>query len=583
MNLNAIIHRSALTDCYALDKNTVVLNIRTGKDITAVNLMYDDPYAYGISGDIHWIGKVMPMQMNRELKHCYIWSVQLKPEYKRLQYYFEIFCGDEKLLLFEDDFYTENMIDKKGRCKQYFKFPWLNPSDVISVPNWVENTVWYQIMPDRFCRGSTSPKRMPLKEWNDRESVGPNDFYGGDLRGIIQKLPYLKNLGITGIYLLPLFVSDSNHKYNTSDYERIDPDFGTEEDVKELVHTAHTLGIQIMLDAVFNHSGTEFFAWKDVWEKGEQSRYFDWFCINKLPFEQKYASLHDGRFYGFAFLDNMPKLNTNNPEVVDYCLTRCKYWVENWNIDGIRFDVGNEVSHSFLKTINAALKSIKPDLFLLGEIWHDSVQWLQGGEYDSIMNYPFFESMHNFWVDKDATSKDFMYAINRCYSLYPEQTNRIIFNFLDTHDTMRARNRCGNLDVFFQQLTVLMTMPGSACIYYGTEIAMPGGHDPDCRRTMPWDEIDSHMHDDAIADIKKLITIRKENAAIKGLNIIWYHSPEHPRLICYDRVFNDERIRVWVNSQSQSVVLPISGRIMYSRKCVGDQLFTGGIAIERIQ
>lgn len=581
MNLNAIVHRSAFTDCYMLDGETAVLNIRTGKDITAVNLLHEDPYAYGISGDIHWIGRVLPMEKKRELKHSVIWSVQLKPEYRRLQYYFEIFCGEEKLLMFEDDFYTEEAISLPGRWKQYFKLPWMNPADVVTVPGWVEDTVWYQIMPDRFCRGNQAPKRMKLKAWNHGETVDYNDFYGGDLRGIIQKLPYLKELGVTGIYLLPLFLSDTNHKYNTFDYETIDPDFGTEEEVKELVDTAHSLGLRVMLDAVFNHSGTEFFAWKDVWEKGEKSRYFDWFCINQIPFERKYASLRDGRFYGFAFLDNMPKLNTGNPEVVEYCLNRCKYWVEQWNIDGIRFDVGNEVSHSFLKTVNAGLKALKPDLFLLGEIWHDSVQWLQGDEYDSVMNYPFFESMHNFWVDGNADSRDFMYAMNRIYSLYPEQVNRCIFNFLDTHDTLRARNRCGSLDVLYQQLTVLMTMPGTACIYYGTEVAMPGGHDPDCRRPMPWDAIAAGTYDAEMAEMKALIALRRQYPQTKGTEILWHHIEHYPRLICYDRPGRGSTIRIWLNG-GQEAPIAEAGEVLYSRKYGSGVLAPGGILVMRL-
>ncbi|MBO4939269.1 MAG: alpha-glycosidase [Oscillospiraceae bacterium] len=579
MNLNAIIHRSALTDCYALDKDTAVLNIRTGKDITAVNLVYEDPYAYGISGDIHWIGIPMAMTMSRELKHCCIWTAEVKPLYKRLQYYFEIFCGDEKLLMFEDDFYTEEQAFRKGRWKQYFKFPWMNECDVFTVPDWVEQTVWYQIMPDRFCRGDKTSKRMPLKDWEDRESVTGGDFYGGDLRGIIQKLPYLKDLGITGIYLLPLFESDTNHKYNIFDYTRIDPDFGTEEDVKELVDTAHGLGIRVMLDAVFNHSGTGFFAWQDVWEKGENSRYFDWFCINERPFRRIRRDLRDGRFYGFAFLDNMPKLNTGNPEVADYCAKLCKYWVENWNIDGIRFDVGNEISHSFLKKVNRLLKPIKPDLFLLGEIWMDSIMWLQGDEYDSVMNYPFFESMHNFWLDRQSDSRDFMYALNRCYSLYPEQVNRCIFNFLDTHDTMRALNRCGSEDVLYQQLAVLMTMPGTACIYYGTEIAMPGGHDPDCRRTMPWGEIDSGIHSGRIDEMKRLIALRKSCDSIRGTQIRWHHDPAAPRLICYDRPGCGDTVRVWINGQQEAVALCAEGEVLYQRHFEGGMLNPGGILV----
>ena len=400
----------------------------------------------------------------------------------------------------------------------------------------------------------------------------------------VQNLIYfhkiMSSLGITGIYLLPLFLSDTNHKYNIFDYETIDPDFGTEAELMALVEKAHALGIRVMLDAVFNHSGTEFFAWKDVWEKGEASPYFDWFCIHKTPFERKFASLRDGRFDGFAFLDNMPKLNTGNPEVMDYCISRCKHWVEAWHIDGIRFDVGNEVSHKFLKAVNAALKPLNPELFLLGEIWHDSVQWLQGDEYDSVMNYPFFESLHNFWVDEDATSRDLMYAFNRVYTLYPQQINRVLFNFLDTHDTMRARNRCGSIDVLYQQLTLLMTMPGSACIYYGTEIAMEGGHDPDCRRTMPWKDIERGKYDIEIAEIKKLIALRKTSPSIRGDAILWHHDPKNPRLICFDRPGRDGALRVYLNAGDTSVT--VSGAPLYSRNTEDGLLSPGGVCVCRI-
>ena len=165
MNLNAISHRSALTDCYALNGDEIVINIRTGKDITAVTLIHQDPYAFGISGDFRWEGERLSMKRSRELKHSYIWTATVHPTYKRLQYYFELTDDSQTLLLLEDDFYTEEALEKKGRLKQYFKFAFLNTSDVIAPPRWVKDTVWYQIMPDRFCRGDLAPKRMPLKDW----------------------------------------------------------------------------------------------------------------------------------------------------------------------------------------------------------------------------------------------------------------------------------------------------------------------------------------------------------------------------------------------------------------------------------
>lgn len=580
MDLSAISHRSLYADCYARNDREIVINIRTGKDITGVNLLFDDPYAYGIGSNVQWVGKPMTMKLERELKHHYIWSVTVKPEYRRLQYCFELFSGEEIIMMLEDDFYTREQADAPGRLQQFFKFPYINTADVVKPPAWVADTVWYQIMPDRFCNSNGKTKRFLQKNWEDRENITGSDFFGGDLRGIIQKLPYLKDLGVTGIYLLPVFLSDTNHKYNTFDYTRIDPDFGTEEEVVELVQTAHSMGIRVMLDAVFNHSGTEFAPWQDVWEKGENSPYFDWFVIHQKPFQRKYASLRDGRFDGFAFLDNMPKLNTCNPQVQAYFAELCTYWVKNWGIDGIRFDVGNEVSHRFLQHINRQIKAVNPEVFLLGEIWMDSAEWLRGDEYDSVMNYPFFESLQNFWVDENANSRDFMYAMNRVYSLYPEQTNRVIFNHLDTHDTMRVLTRCGSLDIFRQQLAVLMTMPGSPCIYYGTEIAMEGGHDPDCRRTMPWKAIEEGQFREHQTFTKELIALRKAHAALRDTKILWHHDALNPRLVCYDRPADAETVRVYINSTGKDV--PISADPIFTHRYENGILKANGILICKI-
>ena len=582
MNLSAISHRCAFTDCYALNRDEVVINLHTGKDVTDVSIIHDDPFAHGCMGHKPWYGTSAPMECRWELKNSLIWSITLRPQYKREQYYFSITAGNETLLLYEDDFYTPEDADKPGRLKQYFKFPWLNESDVAAVPDWVSDTVWYQIMPDRFCKGSDHRRRFPLRKWNADPRPTPLDYFGGDLKGITGKLPYLRDLGITGIYMTPIFLSSTNHKYNTFSYETVDPDFGTEEDLIELVETAHSLGIKVMLDAVFNHCGTEFAPWQDAVKRGPESPYFDWFFINKWPLpvlSKLNWSTSDGRYYSFAFGAMMPKLNTNNPEVTAYFLERCRYWVEKWDIDGIRFDVGNEVAHSFLKTLNRGLKEIKPDIFLLGELWHDAAQWLQGDEYHSVMNYPLMQSLHNFWLD-GQTSRELMYSMNRVYSMYPQQLNNALFNFLDTHDTMRALTRCGDHDTFYQQLAILMTLPGSACIYYGTEIAMEGGDDPDCRRVMPWESIEAGECSRALGEARALIKLRKTYPQLRRGTVQWQHSDDHPRLICYKRYISGVSgcITVYLNAQKTPVTVE-AGNILYSRRLDGTTLLPGGIAV----
>lgn len=587
MKMDCIIHRSAFTDCYALNEEVVVLNIRTGKDITGVNVIYEDPYIAGCSGQSPWKGKPFKMRMEKELEYAYIWSARLRPEFKRVQYYFEIWEGEEKKYFLEDGFYSEKQLDTPGRMRQYFKFPWLNSADVCRPPSWVEDTIWYQIMPDRFCRGDKKEKRVKVRGWNDRKNMSYRDFYGGDLQGITDKLEYLKDLGISGIYFTPIFESNSNHKYNTFDYKKIDPDFGDEKDMKALIRKAHGLGIKVMLDAVFNHCGTEFFAWQDVLKRGKESAYFDWFFVNKPLAEGDFSNTKDGRYYSFAFESYMPKLNTNNPEVMDYFIDICEYWVEEWGIDGIRFDVGNEISHAFIKRLHYELKRLNPELFLLGEIWHDSIGWLLGDEYDSVMNYPFVESLNDFWVDNgeggswEMDSKGLMYRMNRCYSMYQEQTNRVLFNFLDSHDIGRAYSRCGSLDILIQQLVILMSMPGTPCIYYGTEIAMSGVDGLYNRKSMPWDEIESGKHDKRIEEVKKIIALRNDYPPMRSSEIMWRHDPDQRRMIHYVKSAAGSRygIEVYLNGMMEGKDVESNGEVLYSRNYVNGCLRKNGILI----
>lgn len=578
MEFGAISHRSAFTDCYALNDEEILVNLRTGKDVTAVDMIHNDPFADGCMGIKPWSGRPAPMTKAWELKHHNIWSIRLRPAHKREQYYFSITAGQEHFLMFEDGFYTTEEAARAGRLKQYYKFPWLNSADVIKPPCWVNETVWYQIMPDRFCRGDAGKKRFPLRSWENYGKVHGWDLFGGDLKGITEKLEYIRDLGINGIYMTPMFLSNTNHKYNTFDYDAIDPDFGTEEDLIRLVEKAHSLGIRVMLDAVFNHSGTEFAPWQDVKKNGPESPYWDWFFVNQWPLPKLPGSTEDGRYYSFAFVDMMPKLNTNNPEVIAYFTARCKKWVQKWDIDGIRFDVGNEVSHRFLKDLNRALKAVKPEVFLLGEVWHDSIQWLQGDEYDSTMNYPFLESIHNFWLD-GTTSKDLMYAISRCYTMYLEQVNQVLFNFLDTHDTMRAVTRCGGQDAFYQQLALLMTMPGSSCIYYGTEIALEGGDDPDCRRPMPWHRIEAGEFSEEMELCSRLINLRRSYPEARQGTISWKHFAQK-RLVCYSRTVDGNRkLTVWLNAEEKTLKIPAAGELLFGRKVKGQNLQPGGVAI----
>lgn len=578
MNIAAVSHRSTIEYCYASDKDTVTVTIRTDKDVRQAFLICGDPFIHELRREPEWHGEKVEMRILAELRNHYLWTVSVRPKYKRLRYYFELVSDGQCYVVCENKICP--IEESKATSITYFKYAWINSSDIIASPEWVKRTVWYQIMPDRFCRSNNGSRDQEFREWGDFSNPGWNDRYGGNLQGITERLGYLKKLGISGVYLTPIFRSNTYHKYNTFDYWEIDPDFGTEEDIRELVETAHSMGIRVMLDAVFNHCGNEFFACRDVFEKGADSPYYDWFFINSEDFRHQSFSTEDGRFFSFSFWAAMPKLNTNNPEVVRYFTELCAYWVRDWKIDGIRFDVGDEVSHTFIRALNDTLKSIKPDVFLLGEIWTDSISWLSGREYDSVMNYPLPGCINDFFANPALSFSDFIYTLNYCRTMYPEQITKALFNFLDTHDTPRVRSISRNEDEMLQKLALLMTLPGTPCIYYGTEIAMEGDRSPYNRSTMPWSEIEHRLYDAFTKKVAALIHLRNEREDFISNDIEFFRHKKHPRLLHYQKTGT---VEIYLNAGNEPCWINRAGNTLFQNNYKGNMLQPYGILIIEIR
>lgn len=581
MNLAAIYHRTDENYCYPLNSEDLLISIKTGYEVDRIVLYHGDPFSHGIAGsNQNWQGTPVEITEYTCLKYHKLWKVIIKPEFKRAKYYFELFSGDECISMMEDDFYDTEHMKATGASGQYFTFPWLNPSDIVTVPSWVKDTVWYQIFPERFRNGNKARNNEFVKPWK-YERVGGHDWYGGDLEGIIEKLPYIKELGITGLYLNPIFLAGSNHKYETTDYETVDPGFGDNETLKELVDKAHSMGIAVMLDAVFNHCGYRNPIWIDVVEKGRDSEYFDWFFINKWPIDTSKWDTKDGSFYSFSFFGGMPKLNTNNVKVMDYLIGVCKNWINDYGIDGIRFDVGNEISHTFLKKLNRELKAVKPDIYLMGEIWHDSEEWLKGDEYDAVMNYPLVNSVTAFWLDDNFKKKDFEFALNRCYNLYRKQQMEVAFNLFDSHDTDRIMHRLNNnFDAVYQQMVVLFTMAGSPCIYYGTEIGMQGGFDPDCRRCMPWEDIEASKYEVRLNMMKHLISLRHQIKAFKSVEVEFVDDFDDDKILHYKKRDKDGHIcNIILNCSRNDTQLVIDKHLLLANRYDGKTLMSNGAVI----
>ncbi|SCX04064.1 Glycosidase [Ruminococcaceae bacterium P7] len=574
MNFAAVYHRSTPDLCYSPDGENIIVNLRTDRDIDAAYIVWEDPFIHELHRKREWFGKREKMTLSRELAFQVIYTAKVRPRYKRLMYYFELEADGKTYALFENKLCPKEEMDAVS--KQFFKYAWLNPSDVIAPPAWVGDAVWYQIMPDRFCRHHDAPQNDKFRKWGDFSHPSRKDVYGGTLKGITERLDYLRELGVSGIYMTPIFQSDSNHKYNTYDYTKIDEDFGTEDDLRELIAEAHKRGIRVMLDAVFNHCGIGFAPCVDVMEKGRGSQYFDWFFINSDDFAKNDFSTADGRFYSFSFWAGMPKLNTNNPEVVKYFSDLCCYWAREWDIDGIRFDVGDEISHSFIRALRTAVKAVKPDIYLLGEIWMDSLNWLSGDEYDAVMNYPFTGCVNDFWKNESLTVTDFMHAMNYCHSLYPEQVNRAMLNFLDTHDTARAAESSKNNDVLLQKLAVLLTMTGSPCLYYGTEIAMKGLYTPYNRSCMPWKEIDRGNFSGFTEKVRQLLALRKALPELRGNELHYEIRSGYPRLLQYTK---GGSVRVLINAGQEDIRVDDLGEILFANGFCDGWLRRDGIVI----
>ena len=501
MEYSAIYHDMDKRFCYAIDKGLFVIRIQVKKDdIKEIILHYMDKY---ISIEMKDTRKTVPMKKIASSQFHDYYEAQIRMDMICLRYFFEFTdMHGEKAYYGNYEFSKECItnIDRMFDCPQN-----LREEEMFEVPEWAANKVVYQIFPSRYAASQPVDKELWYKA-----PITFTDNLHGDIRGIIDHLDYIRDLGIDVIYLTPIFKSDSSHKYDTIDYYQIDPSFGTAEDLRELVQKAHQYGMKVVLDAVFNHTGRDFFAFKDILENKEKSKYLDWYFIDKFPLDTEPGQAPN--FKCFGYYGGMPKLNLKNPEVEKYVTDVACYWLKECDIDGWRMDVGDEISHYFWKHFRRAVKAVKKDALIIGEIWHYAGDFLEGDEWDTVMNYPFYLNLIDLLADEKIGVSRFIQNLGYMKGRLNKKCYPLMWNLIDSHDTARFLHLCNNKQKLHLAAAFQLLMPGMPMIYYGDELAMPGANDPDCRRGMYWDE--EYRDNEMLEWYKRLIQVRRTHACI---------------------------------------------------------------------
>lgn len=568
MKLEAVLHIPMSEYCHGLDENHIVYRIRTGKnDIRQVTLYYGDT-ACRVTPILF-----TPVSMERiagDEYHDY-WQAVVESPYRRVYYYFELNDGKTSCFYYGDVF-TDHLVDDRS---QYFKLPYNHRADIVTVPDWVQDAVVYQIFPDSFASGYREISQRPTqKEYQGHIVKGK---LGGTLLGIAENADYLKQLGVNCVYLNPIFAAGEYHKYDLLDYFHVDPCFGTEEDFWQLVDTLHANGIRILIDGVFNHCGWNFFAFEDVLIHQEKSKYRDWFYRLEFPVVRPETPEEYPGYECFAYERMMPKLDTANPEVRDYFCRVGSYWMEAYGIDGWRLDVASEVDDGFWRSFRKAVKAVKPDALLIGEVWETANHWLQGDMFDSSMNYDFRKHCNLFFAEGSMDAEGFSGRITNMLMRYRLQTVPAQLNLLDSHDVSRFLSLCGgNLGRYRLAILFQMTFVGMPTVFYGDELGMQGFLEEEYRRPMPWKVGNQEL----LEFFRKAIAMRHELIALRRGDFRIVSAQRGSSLLIYSRKYRHQTVTVSLNCGDAPAVLPaLPGKIYWADSMENRKLHAYGFGI----
>ncbi len=562
-------------------QGTLNLRLRTRKhDVQAVSLHY-------------WQnGRSRTLRMQPVVSDAlYTYYLARLPE-ADLEYLFAIRDGRTTLWLSRLGLTSQQPIQREAR------FTHRVGENRFEVPDWVADAIFYQILPDRFYNAdpTSDPENDVPIDFTGR--IEGDRFYGGDLKGITEKLDYLHELGITTLYLTPIFASVTHHNYDIDDYMRVDPQLGTKEDLEALVQALRKRSMCLVLDGVFNHTGIYFFAFQDLLEHQERSPYRDWFIVERFPVRVE----SNPNYWAWWNIPYMPKLNHENPAVRRYLLGVVSYWTRLLKLDGWRLDVPNEVADTFWREFRPLVKRANSEAVIIGEIWSDAGHWLQGDMFDSVMNYLWRGAVLDWVAHRRIRASQFDQRMQSLLIRYPRQSLFAMYNMLSSHDTQRFWRECGGDERRFRLGILLqMTAIGAPAIYYGDEIGMDGGGTPDNRRPMKWENL-TPQELALRAYVQRLIQVRQAIPALRRgdwqtllvddeRNLYAFarilHSPHSPFPTPHSPSMNTEIALVLINNGEQDATVEVPSPSSATKWIVvahsWDTLTKGTSALQRFE
>lgn len=552
MERSSIYHISEHSYAYPVDENVLMVRLRAKKDdLDRVVVHYKNLYDHSNSSKKSVMSKMLSD------KYTDLFQASLRIEERRFKYCFEIFSEDDKI------FFTSQGFMNEPADEDFFYYPCINEDDLFHLPKWAEGETIYQVFVDRFFRSDRALHHPDLRAWNmppektmlDRGGfrgvVRTDTYYGGDLAGVTQKLDYISNLGARVLYLNPVFAAESYHKYDVTDYFQVDSRFGDLHDLKELVNEAHSRGMKVVLDGVFNHCSYANELFQDVIRNQERSRYKDWFYIRSFPVTEERKDYDS--FGNVA--PSMPRLNTSNQEVIDYVIDVTTYWTKALNLDGWRLDVADEVSHDLWVQLRRSLKSLSAELILIGEVWNNASRWLQGDEMDTVTNYKFRKSLLKF-IQEHKDANLFWDSLSSNKMTYKSPVYNYLINLVGSHDTTRCRTLLDSAELHTLAMVVTLAFQGMPLIYYGDEHAIEGGFDPDNRRPMKWEETDNPW----ARIIGEISRFRASSETLKKGSLEPLYS-KNRRVVAFTREYRGKSLHLIANFGDTCATVEIPGGV----------------------